>query len=54
MGTRTTKSDMLREVVRADPEFHKTKTKEEEYKFSNGKVFTGNPSKRGAYAPEES
>lgn len=48
--TKTIKSDLLREVVRADPDYYRSKTNQEEYRFSNGKVFTGNPAKRGPYA----
>lgn len=49
MGTK--KTDLLREVVRADPDYWKDKTNEVEYVFGNNRVFKGNSAKRGPYAP---
>jgi hypothetical protein len=36
-------------VIRADPDYEKTKRNEVEYEFSK-RVFTGNMARRGAYA----
>lgn len=52
-GTKQTRTTLDREVRRADPDFDRDRKKETEYKFSNGRRFTADPSTRGAYAPEE-
>lgn len=45
-------TDLLSEVIRAEPEFYRDKIRQPEYEFGKGRVFTGNPEKRGAYAPQ--
>lgn len=40
-------------VRQADPNFEADKRNQVEYEFSNDRKFTGNPARRGAYAPEE-
>jgi hypothetical protein len=42
----------LVKVLEADPNFQQEKKRQPEYEFS-GKTFYADPSKRGAYAPEE-
>ena len=39
-------------VAKSEPDFEARKRKQPEYEFSNGKVFYGNPEKRGAYADD--
>lgn len=50
---RSRKTDFLREVVKADPDYYRDKLRQPEYEFSNGRKFVGNPAKRGPYAPQE-
>lgn len=51
--TRSVQTNLLREVVKTDPDFYRDKARQVEYEFSNGRNFYGNPAKRGAYTPEE-
>lgn len=37
-------------VLKADPDFEASKRKEPFYKFSNGRSFSGDTSKHGAYS----
>lgn len=39
-------------VLRADPNFEAEKRNETFYLFSNGRRFSGNPAKHGAYSSE--
>ncbi len=49
-GKRTIERPFLWLVRQADPSYDKDKRTEREYEFGNGRrVFTANPSKRGAY-----
>ena len=50
MATKTT--TLLREVIKADPDFYRDKRKQPEYEFSK-RIFYADPEKRGAYADEE-
>jgi hypothetical protein len=47
------KTNMRREVMKADPNWIREKTIEPEYRFPNGRVFEGDTSKRGAYVEDE-
>lgn len=51
-GTRSVERTWKEIVVEADPDFEAEKRKETEYEFSNGRKFTANPAKRGAYADD--
>lgn len=52
-GTKSVERTWKSIVLEADPEFEASKKKQVEYEFSNGRKFSGNPAKRGAYAPDE-
>lgn len=52
MSTRVIQTTLLREVVKADPEFWEKRRKHLEYDWGADRKFYGNPDKRGAYAPE--
>ena len=49
----TRKTTLRREVVRADPEWLKDKRKDEEYRFSNDRVFERNPEKSEIYTGDD-
>lgn len=51
-GTKSVERTWKSIVVEIDPDFEAEKKKELEYEFSNGKKFSGNPLKRGAYADD--
>ena len=51
-GTRSVERTWKEIVVAADPDFEAEKKKDTEYEFSNGRKFTGNVAKRGAYADD--
>ena len=40
-------------VIQADPDWARAKHNEIEFITSNGRVFRGDPNRRGAYAPED-
>lgn len=50
-NTQSVEVTILSLVKKADPDWQKERSREREYVFSNGRVFTADRSKRGAYAP---
>ncbi|MEP0323294.1 MULTISPECIES: hypothetical protein [Hyphomicrobiales] len=49
MTVTTRQTDLRREVVRADPDWIRTRNNIVEYRFSNGRAFKGNVPDRGIY-----
>lgn len=50
---RNIRTNLRAEIIKVDPDIDYREQNHIEYKMSNGRVFTGRPGTRGAYAPEE-
>jgi hypothetical protein len=51
--SRVKTTDLLREIVKADPNWNADKRREVEYEFSNGRRFVADPARRGPYADSD-